>query len=294
MLDILSSDPLSLVTYSGLFMALVSLWALPKSRVWLVLVTLSAAIGWYAGRLTWIGVLEGAILGAACYAYNRKSTHHYLRPVIAVFIIGVSYLLKTHELPGFNNWLVHSAFTYSPDSTPDRLSLNFDAPLVGLFILGFGYSRISTLTEWGSVIKKTIPLVFITTIVMLGPALWSGFVRLDLKWFDFSPVWLLINLVFTCVVEEAYFRGFIQRELGHVFRGFKWAGILALIVASIIFGLFHYRGNWTYVALATLAGLFYGFAYLRTQRLESSILVHFAVNAIHFITFSYPALQKLG
>lgn len=35
-------------------------------------------------------------------------------------------------------------------------------------------------------------------------------------------------------------------------------------------------------------GLFYGYAYQRTHRLESAILVHFLVNLSHFLFFSYP------
>ncbi len=46
------------------------------------------------------------------------------------------------------------------------------------------------------------------------------------------------------------------------------------------------------VGLATIAGLFYGYAYWKTNRLEASILVHFGLNLIHFVAFSYPALIR--
>lgn len=41
---------------------------------------------------------------------------------------------------------------------------------------------------------------------------------------------------------------------------------------------------------ATVAGLFYGGAFLRTRRIEGAILTHFALNAVHCIAFTYPAL----
>ena len=47
-----------------------------------------------------------------------------------------------------------------------------------------------------------------------------------------------------------------------------------------------------YVALAAVAGAGYGWAYLRTQRIEASILTHFALNAVHFFGFTYPALAR--
>jgi membrane protease YdiL (CAAX protease family) len=65
----------------------------------------------------------------------------------------------------------------------------------------------------------------------------------------------------------------------------------ALSVASVLFGLAHAGGGPIYVALATVAGAGYGWAYLRTGKIEASILTHFALNAVHFFGFTYPALQ---
>lgn len=48
-----------------------------------------------------------------------------------------------------------------------------------------------------------------------------------------------------------------------------------------------------YVALATVAGAGYGWAYQRAGgRIEASILTHFALNAVHFFFFTYPALAR--
>ena len=38
------------------------------------------------------------------------------------------------------------------------------------------------------------------------------------------------------------------------------------------------------------AGLGYALAYQSTQRIEAPVLVHFALNAVHFIAFTYPYL----
>jgi len=46
------------------------------------------------------------------------------------------------------------------------------------------------------------------------------------------------------------------------------------------------------VVLAAVAGIVYGYAYEKTQRIEASILCHFGVNIIHFIFFTYPALAN--
>ena len=69
-----------------------------------------------------------------------------------------------------------------------------------------------------------------------------------------------------------------------------WARFLS--VAAGLFGLVHAGGGPTYVVLATLAGVGYGWVFLRTGRIEASILTHFALNAVHFLGFTYPALAR--
>jgi membrane protease YdiL (CAAX protease family) len=44
------------------------------------------------------------------------------------------------------------------------------------------------------------------------------------------------------------------------------------------------------VLLGTLAGTGYALAFRRSGRLEMAVLTHFAVNATHFLLFTYPAL----
>ena len=40
------------------------------------------------------------------------------------------------------------------------------------------------------------------------------------KWTSFFWLWAVTNLFFTCVAEEAFFRGFLQRELSRTLVGF--------------------------------------------------------------------------
>jgi membrane protease YdiL (CAAX protease family) len=63
-------------------------------------------------------------------------------------------------------------------------------------------------------------------------------------------------------------------------------------VSTVLFGLAHARGGPGLVVLAALAGLGYAAAYLRSGRIEGAILTHFALNAVHFVAFTYPALVR--
>ena len=78
----------------------------------------------------------------------------------------------------------------------------------------------------------------------------------------------------SAVPEEFLFRGLIQNVFARIVgRG------AALIAASVVFGLAHLP-DLRYVALATLAGVAYGWVYARTGKITASALTHAAVDWI--------------
>jgi membrane protease YdiL (CAAX protease family) len=85
--------------------------------------------------------------------------------------------------------------------------------------------------------------------------------------------------------EEFFFRGLLQRWLAR-WLGNDWA---ALAVASVLFGLLHlpFRGfpNWRFALLATLAGVFYGRAYLTTRSVRAAMVTHALVNTVWRVFF---------
>ena len=203
------------------------------------------------------------------------------------FLISLtSAAFMMHKIPGFNNWRVLKDISVSSGALPIQLYLNFDKPLVGLFLMGWASGAAPSRAEWIRIFKTILPCLGFTATVLLGFSWFLGYVRLDFKWYSFSPLWLGVNLLFACVAEEAFFRGFVQKQLSRIFKK-----PVSLFLSSCLFGLVHLQGGWTYVFLAAIAGLFYGYAYLKTNRLEASIGVHFFLNAIHFLAFTYPALR---
>jgi hypothetical protein len=101
----------------------------------------------------------------------------------------------------------------------------------------------------------------------------------------FFPLSALGILFFTAWPEEFLFRGILQNLLSHTLKN-KYAG---LVVASMIFGLSHIihapYPNWKYVFLATIAGLFYGRAWMETGSLVPGVLVHALVDISWHILF---------
>jgi len=135
----------------------------------------------------------------------------------------------------------------------------------------------------------------ITLLALIPLALALGFARPG--WMAGSlPVlayWLADHLVFTCVLEESFFRGIVQTALirGFADRGWSQAAPLGIIAASLFFGGAHVGGGAAFMLLATVAGLGYGVAYYLTGRIQDAVAVHFAVNAIHQLFLSAPAVQ---
>jgi hypothetical protein len=123
--------------------------------------------------------------------------------------------------------------------------------------------------------------VFFSAIAMpLGLVL--GFTSWNPRWQSLQDFLLscLEIFLFVALLEELFFRGFLQNLLAKSLHSW-WRGQL---IASCIFGLFHILHapfpNWRYVALASIAGWFYGAAYRAGGTLLSSALMHAMVDTV--------------
>jgi membrane protease YdiL (CAAX protease family) len=87
---------------------------------------------------------------------------------------------------------------------------------------------------------------------------------------------LIIYLV-TAVPEEFLFRGLIQNLLSR-----RLGASFGLAIASVIFGLSHLPDP-RYAVLATIAGVAYGYVYLRTGKVTAAAITHALVDAVWVI-----------
>ena len=286
-----------IATYALLFAAVLCLWAgstespVVRRLLW-TLPLLGAVVAGLANgivlpiALVWIGALAIATFGYA------TSTSRLTCAASATGVVLVSAGLMAHQLPGFNNPEIIARTRFSADAIPFRLHLNFDKTLVGLFIVGVLHPRIIRLSDGLRMLARVWPVTVAMIGLLLLLAFASGYVHFDPKLASQWWIWVAVNLGFTCVAEEALFRAFVQRELQRWWSARRGGRSWALAVAAVLFGIAHAAGGPAYVALATVAGAGYGWAYLRTGRIEASILTHFALNATHFFFFTYPAIQR--
>jgi membrane protease YdiL (CAAX protease family) len=158
--------------------------------------------------------------------------------------------------------------------------------LVPLTLVPLLFSRLTgtPLRDFGLVV--THPLRDLLVAIPLGLAAFAIAVafaaylaRRSGRWFIPTRADLLLQsayyLILNAPIEEWFFRGFLQGSLA------RWwnAPVLALLLATVVFGGYHFldRWGWRPVAGATAAGLALGLIYLwqpSPPSLLAPVLVH--------------------
>ena len=106
-------------------------------------------------------------------------------------------------------------------------------------------------------------------------------------WLGFIP-WIFGIAFSAGICEEILFRGFVQNGLEK-----SWGSNKALIVSSIIFGIFH-LDPWRSPA-AILLGLVAGYLLLKTRSLLTPIAFHISTNSVgQILTYLYYDTSALG
>jgi uncharacterized protein len=148
-------------------------------------------------------------------------------------------------------------------------------------IPGIGYN-IGWGSRWSFFILASF-LVFGVIAIPLGTGM--HFIHFAPQWHAWLwlPFLCVAILFFTAWPEEFLFRGLLQNMLSRSSKSER-AGWWT---ASVLFGFSHITNlgfpNWRYVILASIAGLFYGWTWRRTNSIFASALVHAAVDATwHF------------
>jgi len=285
-------------TFTLLALAIVSLWFTGDERaswlrrnLWLLVFLASAAGAGFSGVIRPVGFAAIAIFAGAVFCFSRPSAGRWQLASSATAIVALAVGFMLHRVPGFNNPRVISEVRFSADALPFTLYLNYDKTLIGLFLLGWCHPHIAHAKDWRAMFASAAPRASLLIVALMLLSLAAGYVRFEPKFPAETWLWLGVNLLFTCVAEEALFRGFVQAQLQRLLKTTPQGQVLALALAAILFGLAHAAGGASYVMLAACAGLGYGWVYQRTQRIEASILTHFILNTVHYFAFTYPALQ---
>lgn len=279
----------NLLTYFFLLITVLICWT-SSFLVGLIALALSSLVGLLLHRIQPIGLIWILLAGINIWIASDAAFSRWLRWTAMGLFLFMAIALSNHMLPGFNNLIVFDKIQFSSDSAPFTMYLNFDKTVVGIFIYLFLLKKRESVSWQKKDSFFTIKTFAILVAFMLPVALATHYVRIDPKLPPQTWLWASNNLFFVCFAEESLFRGLIQgglTNLASAISRWKW---LPLVLSSLLFGLDHYEGGLPYILLAALAGVFYGYTYWKTNKIQSSILVHFGLNLTHFLLFSYPSL----
>lgn len=142
-------------------------------------------------------------------------------------------------------------------------------------------------------------VIFMAVAIPLG---------LGIGWLEWNPQWpgwgglfgaVVGGYLLVALVEEVYFRGLIQNLIEARLEppdGPAWAAgrvgfFVSLGITAAVFGMAHLNNttgtaarhlppNWSYVLMASLAGLTYGWVWWKTRKVTASAITHAMVNLI--------------
>ena len=266
-----------------------------KQPLWLWLMALTVIYGFIESHLNIVGLVAIVLYIALYYgALYLKSS--IIRTISAVLFIVSSLALAIHLVPGFNNLPIVINELITLDAIPYTLYANLDKGMAGLFVCAYFFSMNKTAIKKDVSndikinVKQPVIIILSTILATLTVALMLGIVNFNPKVPNFWLAFIAINLLFTCVAEEALFRGVLQTKLSQLITSTRLK-ILAPIIIACVFALAHFMGGLSYIAVAVVAGFGYGYIFYKTQRLEWAILCHWLVNVCHFFLFTYPMLK---
>ncbi|MET0321397.1 MAG: CPBP family intramembrane glutamic endopeptidase [Duganella sp.] len=289
--------PLTVVTLFLLAGAICAVWApsIPirntRLAAWILPALAAAVCGLLAGVVHVHGLVAlVALAGAAVVAAG--SSKRPKRLMAGVFTIVLALALATHWLPGFDNPVLIRKQVLSHGAVPFTQYANLDKGAVGLILLALLCNRVRSWRAFGAMLGASWLAMLVTLGAVFGLGTALGLVRFDMKLPPLTWQFLAVNLFFTVVAEEAFFRGLLQERLAAALARFAWGPAVAVLASALLFGLVHLGGGALLALMAGVAGLGYAVAYQATRRIEAAILLHILVNGVHFVFFTYPSLLK--
>lgn len=222
----------------------------------------------------------------AVYSGTHKQPSAFSLPGEIILVVS-AFALMLHTIPGFNNQLIESGVRAGPQSAPFTFYYNLDKALVPFILLACLPTLLKRPSKppanglWWLVLLMSMPLLLLL-------ATFAGGLKVEPHLPEWLGSFMLANLFFVSLAEEALFRGYIQQRLSQLLGDKR-----ALFIAALLFGSVHFSGGLLLVFFATLAGMIYGLAWLWSGRLWVSTLVHFSFNLLHLLFFTYPMWQRI-
>jgi membrane protease YdiL (CAAX protease family) len=290
-----------LLTTTLLALAVAAVW-LPSPTMlrgrripsWLLLLSAATTSALWSESIDARGLAWLLSIGAL-HTVSQQVVDSRVRALAHIATVVLIFALGIRVLPGFAPGVFAEGIQVSSDAPTMRLTFHFDQGAAGLLFVALYCRRTQSIRELGAVMRRVALIAVGTVVAVVGAAVVLGYVKLDPKFPSIAMPHFIKLLLWTAVLEEGFFRGVLQERLAQASFVSARPSLslwLPVAVSSVLFGLVHAGGGSLYVGLATLAGVGYSMVYAVTRRIEAPIVVHFLVNAVHFVGFTYPALAQ--
>ncbi len=213
--------------------------------------------------------------------------HNAYRTLMLCIMLVNGFLLATHKLPGFDNPQILDQVYISQQSAVYSMYLNIDKFIAGIIIFWSVFNNEERKCFHSGRSFHSLAIILPLIIISMIIANYT-LIDYDPKLSEYLLIFSIHNLLFTCIAEEAYFRGLIQKQLA--IRGFRY--LIPVGISAVLFGAAHSgTAQLDYLVAATIAGFAYAYAYEKTGSVSISILLHWLLNLVHFSFFTYPFVR---
>ncbi len=266
-----------------------------KGERWILAMLVPALIFAFLNEIIGVAALGIMLIAPlALFVWINHFFANLLRGVGFIIFVVSAFLMVSHHLPDIQNLKLFDQLVFNQGSAAFDMYLNFDKVYLAvvLFTLLPPLERqMPFRSSWGLIIKYFA----VAVLVLLPMALGLGFVELQTNTNPYLILWAVNNFFFVCFAEEVIFRRFIQNQLVHQLRNKQYGDLVAIFLGALVFGAAHISGGLVYVALSSVAGIFYGLCFYHTCNVRSAMAIHFMVNLAHAFLFTYPfAAASLG
>lgn len=278
---------MTLFPFILLIFSIVSFYITHKRNVSIIIITASILGALLYHFISVVTLPFIFLLGFFIYIYYNIDKYKMISFIIITLL---SIAFTTQIIPGFHGYKLIDNIQLSSTSAPYSIWLGFDKIMIAVLFIILAKISFERDTKWLHILIKILKYWLFTLIVIVPIAFFTDYLTLDIKLppLDFMIIWSLKMLFFTVLAEEIFFRYFLLNAIRDFTYSLKYKNEIALIGSSVLFGIAHFSGGIHFVFLAFIAGLFYGAIYMKTNKIEAAILLHFSLNLSHLLLFSYP------
>ncbi|MCD9459705.1 CPBP family intramembrane glutamic endopeptidase [Marinibactrum halimedae] len=228
---------------------------------------------------------------ALLYLITYPSSSKLRTGLFFVPTIILGFFIATYRPSGFHYPLVWTTTELYPGGKEFALYANVSKAIAGYLTLAWLINNTNLkqgFFKLGASKEKAIPLIIVSIITILSTALIFFDIQWQPKFSEAVLYFAIINLFFTVISEEVFFRLLLQDGIASFFTNKKQGAFYALIATTLLFTLAHTTAFGPLFFLFLFSGFIYAFAYTYTKSLTVCISIHFGVNLFHFILLEYP------